>query len=78
MFPRKWPLVENNDSLGKIVQVFFHRPLNYTGVWPPCCCSCALSGSIPEPCIQMSPQKDPFPVEIWLQQLRDPLIECKV
>ena len=43
MFPRKWPLVENNDCLGKIVQVFFHRSLNYTGVWPPCCRSCALS-----------------------------------
>ena len=25
MLPRKWPLVENNDCLGKIVQVFFHR-----------------------------------------------------
>ena len=43
MFPRKWPLVENNDCLGKIVQVFFHRSLNYTGVWPPCCRSRALS-----------------------------------
>ena len=75
MFPRKWPLVENNDCLGKIVQVFFHRSLNYTGVWPPCCRSRVLSqGPYRNHASKCLLKKILFCVEIWLHQLRDHLL----